>query len=237
MQTLIHQIIRREFVRNGFWSWCSFRLFQVDIKITVHQELAPISLIPDGHYTVLYGRDISGSNILNHNIPPPPPFHQLEADDIQTVEAKLLNEKVLRLVVENYSAAAMSTRCRHCRHPRSAWLPCVNHFYKIGLLHNSTINLSLHQPVKRRLQSSVPSAPDDVRAKYHHFLRPLSVPPPLLVMHLDRFAHPIPSENIFSYPVWSPLVPSLRLFYLPLRPLRHSYAQLARMTAPPFRYY
>ena len=48
-----------------------------------------------------------------------PPNH-LEADDLCTMEAEILNSEVLRPAVENRDAAKMSDRRRCRRHPKFA---------------------------------------------------------------------------------------------------------------------
>ena len=82
-------------------------------------------------------------------------------------------------------------------------------------MHHSTINLSLSHPAKRQFQSSVSSAPYVVRAKSHHFLRPLSILPPLPHTPLCRFTHPLPLVNLFSAPILIPLDPAGPPFSLP----------------------
>ena len=50
---------RHKIVFNGLNMRCAFRLHQVGIDISGHQELGPIRLIPDSHINVLYGQSIS----------------------------------------------------------------------------------------------------------------------------------------------------------------------------------
>ena len=76
-------------------------------------------------------------------MPPPPPCHHLEYDDVRTVEADLLDIKVLCLAVEDRDVATMSAwRCRR-RHPKAAGFLRVNSVGEFGLLQYATINLSL----------------------------------------------------------------------------------------------
>ena len=76
-----------------------FWICQVVIDIDVHQEIGPIRLILDGCSDVLYGSGVDGGYITPHDMPPPPPCHQLEVDEVLTVEAEILDGKVLRLTV------------------------------------------------------------------------------------------------------------------------------------------
>ena len=110
VQTHIHKTSRRLRLR------CSFRLRQVVIEITGHQELGPVRSIPNGRYDSLCDQVVAEGDIAPHNMPPSPPRHQLEAGDVQTVEEEILNGEVLCLSVEDCTAAAMSAWRRHCRH-------------------------------------------------------------------------------------------------------------------------
>ena len=104
---------------------CALWILQFGIEVSVHQELGPIRPIPDGRINVLYVRDVAGGDITPHNMPPPPPRHQLKADEVRAVEAQPFYSKVLRLAVENCDAAAASTwRLRH-HHPKLARIPHV----------------------------------------------------------------------------------------------------------------
>ena len=95
----------------------------------------------------------------------PPPCHQLESDDVRDVEAYIFDGEELLLAVENRAAATVST-WRLCRHQQNAAvLPRVNSIGKFCLLYNTTINLYLLQTTKCRLQTPVPSIPDDERAE------------------------------------------------------------------------
>ena len=76
-------------------------------------------------------------------MPPPPPRHHLEAGDVWTAEAELLDGEVLCLAVEDRDVATMSAwRCRR-RHPKAAGFLRVNSVGEFGLLQYATINLSL----------------------------------------------------------------------------------------------
>ena len=79
-------------------------------------------------------------------MPPPPPRHQLEVDDVRTTEVDILDGKVLRLAVEYRDATKMSSRRRHRRHPKAAGFLHVNYVGELGFLQYATINLSLRQP-------------------------------------------------------------------------------------------
>ena len=63
----------------------------VGIDIDIHQELGPARLIPEGLSEVLYSRGVTGGNISPHDMTPPPHCHHLENDDVQTVEAEILD--------------------------------------------------------------------------------------------------------------------------------------------------
>ena len=54
-----------------------------------------------GRYNVLYVRGINGGDIAPHDMPPPSPRHQLEAEDVWTIESELLDGEVFRLAVED----------------------------------------------------------------------------------------------------------------------------------------
>ena len=60
----------------------SLRLYQVGIEVSGQQELGSVRLIPDGRSNVLYGQGIAGGDKTPNDIPPPPPRHQMEADDV-----------------------------------------------------------------------------------------------------------------------------------------------------------
>ena len=82
-------------------------------------------------------------------MPITPPCHQLEADNVWTVELDLLDGEVLRLVVEDRKVAAMSAWRRCCRHPKASGLLLVNCTREFGFLKHATINLYLRHPAKR----------------------------------------------------------------------------------------
>ena len=86
---------------------------------------------------------------------PPPPRHQLKADEIWAVESELFDSKVLRLAVENCDAAVVIARllCHH--HLKAASLPRVNYFCELPQLGKSTINPSLCHPAKCQVQTPV----------------------------------------------------------------------------------
>ena len=115
VQTHVHQPRRLKLVRNGLCPRCAFCLHQISIEISGHQKIGPVRLIPDGRIKFLYGRGVAGGNTTPHGIPPPPPCRHLGADDVQTMEAELLDVKVLQLAVEDRDAATMSARRRHHR--------------------------------------------------------------------------------------------------------------------------
>ena len=79
---------------------------------------------------------------------PPPPHHQLKADDIRAVEAELFDSEMLRFAVKNYEAAAVSARRLRCRHSKSASFPRVKYFCELRFLEDSTIHLTLLHPAK-----------------------------------------------------------------------------------------
>ena len=54
VQTHIHHTSRRAFVRNGLHPQCAFQIHQVGIEISVHQEIIPVGLIPDGRNGIIY---------------------------------------------------------------------------------------------------------------------------------------------------------------------------------------
>ena len=66
VKTHVHQPRRRELVCNGLQPRCAFRLHQVAIEISGHQELAPLRLIPDGRNDVLYDRGVDGGDHCHH---------------------------------------------------------------------------------------------------------------------------------------------------------------------------
>ena len=66
--------------------------------------------------------------MIPHDMPPPLPCHQLEADDIPDVEAELFDGKVLRLAVENCNSAAVTT-----------WRLCRYHLKVAGFLHIDSV--------------------------------------------------------------------------------------------------
>ena len=107
MQSHVLYPRRRELVRNGLTLWCAFRLRDICIEFSVHQDLSPVRSIPDGCNDVLYGQGVSGGNIAPHDMPPPPPRYQLKSDDVQAVEAELLDSEVLRLAVKNINSATL----------------------------------------------------------------------------------------------------------------------------------
>ena len=105
-------------------------------------------------------------------MPPPPPCHHLEYDDVRTVEADLLDIKVLCLAVEDRNDAAMSDwRLRH-RHTNTAGFLRLKSIGEFGFLKYATINLSLRQPANRQFQTSVPSTLDNICAESYHFSAP-----------------------------------------------------------------
>ena len=107
---------------HGLNLCCAFRIREIIIEVVGHQELGPIRSIPDGRYGVLYSWGVSGGNIGPHDMPPPPPYHQKEADGVLNVEADLLNGEVLSLSVENSDTATMTVRRRrrYFHHPKAA---------------------------------------------------------------------------------------------------------------------
>ena len=91
----------RYLVRDGLTPWSASRICKICIEVTCHQELGPVKSSPYGSRNILYGLGVDGGDIAPHAIPLPPPRHQLKADDVQAVEAKLFGRKVLRIVVKN----------------------------------------------------------------------------------------------------------------------------------------
>ena len=65
---------------------------------------------------------------------PPPPRHQLKADDVWAVEAELFDSEVLCLAVENCNADAVSTWRLHCHSLKAARFPHVNYVGEFRLL-------------------------------------------------------------------------------------------------------
>ena len=120
----------------------------------------------------------------------------MEADGARTVEAELLDEKVLRLMVRDRDATSMSSWCRRHRYPKSAGFLRVNFVGELGFLQYAIINLSLRQPSKRQFQTSVTSTPDIIRAKLYHYLRPLSDLFSLRGTPLCRDTYTLPPGNI-----------------------------------------
>ena len=137
-------------------------------------------------------------------MPPQSPRHQLKATDIQAVDEELFDSKVLRLAVENSDAAAVSARRLRLCHPKAARFPCVNSFYELRLLENSTIYPSLCHPIKCRLQTPVLSVPDAECAEPDYFILPSYDPRPSL-LHPYIKTHIPYHRKIFS------LSPSARL--------------------------
>ena len=117
---------RCDIVSNGLSSWYAFRLRQVGIEFSSHNDLGPVISIPDGLSAVLYGQVVAGGDTIPHDIPLPPPRHHLEADDVWAVDSDLFNGEELRLAVENYDAAAVITRHLRHHHPKSAGFLHVN---------------------------------------------------------------------------------------------------------------
>ena len=73
----------------------------------------------------------------------------MEAYEVRTVKADLLDVEVLRLAVEDCKAAATSTRRHSCCNPKEAGPPPVNCVGEFDFLQYATINLSLRHPAKR----------------------------------------------------------------------------------------
>ena len=105
-------------------------------------------LIPDVFHDVLYGQYVAGGDISPHNMPPPSPCHQIEADDVWYMEADFLNGKVIRLAVDYRDSSVMSAWRRRRRHQKSYGLSRVNIICYLGLMQNSNINLPLRHPIK-----------------------------------------------------------------------------------------
>ena len=127
-----------ELVRNALRLLFAFRIHQVGIKISGHQDLVPVRSMPDGCSNVLYGKGVSGGDIIPQDMPLPPPCHKLEADDFRTVEAELVNGEVLRLLVEDCDVSATSAWCRRrrrChRHLKEYCFLTVNSVGELGFL-------------------------------------------------------------------------------------------------------
>ena len=64
------------------------------------------------------------------------------------MEVELFDDKVLRLVLEDRDAAAMSDWRRRSHNPKSSGFPRVISVFEFGFLQNTTINLPLRQAAK-----------------------------------------------------------------------------------------
>ena len=148
--------------------------------------------------------------------------------------AELFDREVLRLVVKNCDATAVSAWRLRCHHPKAASFPHVNSFCELHLMENSTIDPSLCHPAKCQFQTPVSAVPDVERAKPDHFLLLLYDPPSLPGTPLRSDTHPLPLENILSASVYPPTFLARRPASLPLRPCRPRRPASAR-TRPPFR--
>ena len=78
----------------------AFQLRKIVIEVSGNQKLGPTRSSPDGLINVLYVQGADGVNIAPHEISLPPPHHQLKADDVQAIEAKLFDSEVFRLAVK-----------------------------------------------------------------------------------------------------------------------------------------
>ena len=67
-----------------------------------------------------------GGDITPQNFPLLPSHHQLEADDVRTLEADILDGEVLHLAVENCNAAVVRAQRRCDHNPKAVGLPRVN---------------------------------------------------------------------------------------------------------------
>ena len=133
---------------------------------------------------------------------PPPPHHQLKADDIRAVEAELFDSEVLHPAVKNRDAAAVSSRHLCLYHTKPASFPCVNFFCEICFLEYHTIHLSLLHPAKCRFQTPVLDVSDVERSEPDQFLRLPPDPPhfpgtPLCRYLYIAFHRKIPPASIF----------------------------------------
>ena len=168
----------------------AFRLRQVYIEIPRHQQSGAPGALLERDDDTLYCQGVVGGKVTSHDVPPPLPRRQLEADDVGPKLLDGLHHKMRCRPVKHCHSAALSDWHVRCDDAIPSQTVGADSICYLCLMEDAQVHVGLGHIPQCRLWSPVTAVTDVVGAEPNRCLPPRRTP--------STLTHPPPTDAFLT---------------------------------------